>query len=94
MYIFTKQSPKSGSSEKLFLQALTAEGSAVLENFSSPYALLSRGVGGGGGGGGGALWGSMGRGVPPKPSKPNLLLEQKIAHFAILFNMRGVIICV
>ena len=27
LYIFTKQSPQSGSSEKLFFQALTAEGS-------------------------------------------------------------------
>ena len=27
LYIFTKQSPKSGSSEKLFFQAFTAEGS-------------------------------------------------------------------
>ena len=27
LYIFTKQSPQSGSSEKIFFQALTAEGS-------------------------------------------------------------------
>ena len=27
LYIFTEQSPQSGSSEKLFFQALTAEGS-------------------------------------------------------------------
>ena len=40
-YIFTKQSPQSESSEKLFFQALTAEGSETSFSMSKTIVLSS-----------------------------------------------------
>ena len=73
----------------LFLQALTAEGSAVIQNFSSRYLLPSRGVGGGGGHSR-EVWI-----VVYRQSLQNLtLFKTKIAHFATFFKTRDLIICV
>ena len=75
--------------KSFFLQALTAEGSAVLVNFSGPYALLSREVGRGGG----HSW-EVGVEVYRRSLQNLTLLKTKIAPFAILFKTRDLIICV
>ena len=63
--------------------------SLALNTISRHVMILIPGIGGGGGR---TLKGSLSKGIPPKPSKPDHVTETKIVYFVIQFKTKDFIL--